>query len=104
MKEEKIITEGLGFPLEVTIAVGDFMVRGRHKTFTDERGFVEIGAEHRIEIKEGMIPLDFALVASHEAYHLFYSVRHLITVDEETEAEVFGYLVRRIHKLIYETY
>jgi hypothetical protein len=94
----KIATDPLGFPLKLTIKVGDFERDGRHITYETVAGFVVADCEHRIEIKRGLSSERLCEVASHEAYHLFYSVRHLITTDEETQCVVFGQLVNRIFK------
>lgn len=96
---DKITTDELGFPLTVTITVGDFENYGRHRTYAGEDGETVIrDEEHFIEIKYGLSNDELVNVAAHEAYHLFYSIRHLITCDEETQAEAFGHLVRRIVK------
>lgn len=103
IKHDKVITDSLGFPLVVSIdIVENLRVRGRHTTYSDENGNALVEAAHAIEIRYGLPKEEVAEVVSHEAYHLFYSVRHLITCDEETEAEVFGHLVRRIHKMLEE--
>lgn len=39
------------------------------------------------------------VVSAHEVYHLFKSIRPLVSCDEETEAEVFGELVGKIVSL-----
>ena len=72
--------------------------RGRHITYEQE-GAVNPEAGHRIIISSELRGTEVAEVIAHEAYHLFYSIRPLITVDEETEAVVFGQLVKRIHVL-----
>jgi hypothetical protein len=100
MKIEQIITDSLGFPLAVTVSiVENLRVRGRHVTYEQE-GKVLASAEHHIEIREGLLEEEKSEVIAHECYHLFYSIRHLITRDEEIEAEVFGHLVKRIHKTL----
>lgn len=96
---ERILTDSLGFPLTVEIVIDDILPRGRHKTYEDADGRVADGAIHIIEIRAGMNGPELAEVIAHEAYHLFYSVRDRITSDEETEAEVFGHLVKRIHSI-----
>jgi hypothetical protein len=70
--------------------------RGRHKTY-DQDGKVTAEASHKITINSNLRGDELAEVIAHEAYHMLYSVRHLITVDEETEAVVFGQLVKHIH-------
>lgn len=94
---ERIVTDSLGFRLEVEMVVCDIQPRGRHRTYEDEQGRVGSGAPHRIEIDIALYGEELAEVIAHEVYHLFYSVRQLITTDEETEAEVFGHLVKRLH-------
>ena len=93
---EQIVTEALGFKLELEITVGELDVRGRHRTHEDEHG--QTCDEHRIELRDGLSGGELAEVAAHEAYHLLYSVRNRITADEETEAEVFGHLVKRLYE------
>lgn len=95
---ERIVTDSLGFRLEVEIIVGDVKPRGRHKTYEDEQGRVGNGTPHRIELRDGLIGGELVEVAAHEAYHLFYSVRDRITADEETEAEAMGHLVKRLYE------
>jgi hypothetical protein len=99
MITEKIITNALGFPITLTISVlENLRPRGRHVTHEQE-GLVPASAEHRIEIKKGLPPEEVPEVIAHECYHLFCAVHHLIACDEETAAEVFGHLVKRIHAL-----
>lgn len=93
---ERIITDALGFSLKVDVTVGYTKPRGRHKTYQDEQGLVEAGAPHIIELRQGLRNEELVEVIAHEAYHLFYSIRNLITADEETEAETFGHLVKRL--------
>jgi len=92
---ERIITDSLGFRLEVQLAVIAMDGRGRHKTYECD-GLVSDGAVHRIEISTDLQGDELAEVCAHEAYHLFYAVRHLITADEELQATVFGQLVKRM--------
>jgi hypothetical protein len=92
----KIVTDSLGFRLELSITVEDMDGRGQHKTY-EQDGRVTPDAIHRIAINAKLRDDELAEVIAHEAYHLFYSVRHLIAVDEETEAVVFGQLVKHIH-------
>jgi hypothetical protein len=92
----KIVTDSLGFRLEVSITVEAMPHRGKHKTY-EQDGKVTPSTSHQIIISPEIQGDELAEVIAHEAYHLFYSVRHLITVDEETEATVFGQLVKRIH-------
>lgn len=96
---QKIITDALGFTLKVEVAVGDFETLGKHHTYVNEYGAVEKDIPHTIQLKMGMTGNILIGVAAHEAYHLFYSIRHLITCNEEVEAEVFGELVVRILKI-----
>jgi hypothetical protein len=96
MTQDKIVTDALGFRLEVTFCIGDFKSLGQHVTFQDESGIVTEEAPHTINLKSGLARDVINTVVPHEVYHLFYSVRHLIKADEETEAEVFGELVGRI--------
>ncbi len=96
---EKIITDALGFRLEVSIIVADTAHRGQHKTY-ERDGKVLEGSSHVITISPNLYDDELSEVIAHEAYHLFYSVRDLITVDEETEALVFGQLVKRIHNFL----
>lgn len=93
----KLATDGLGFPLEVSIEVGDFESLGSHKTFYNhETGLVEQTAPHIIRIKSGLDRNAISMVVAHEVYHMFYSIRHLIACGEESEAETFGELVSKI--------
>lgn len=92
----KIVTDSLGFRLELTISVEEMDGRGQHKTY-EQDGLVKPDASHKIIIGVHLQGCELVEVIAHEAYHLFYSIRYLITVDEETEATVFGQLVRRIH-------
>ena len=91
-----IVTDSLGFRLELSIIVEAMDERGRHKTY-EQDGKVTPEASHKIIINANLRDDELAEVVAHEAYHLFYSVRHLIAVDEETEAVVFGQLVKHIH-------
>lgn len=92
----KINTDSLGFPLKVAIVVAEAGTLGAHLTYEDESGHVAADAEHEIHILSGLAGGELINTAAHEAYHLFYSVREHITADEETQAQVFGQLVRRI--------
>lgn len=91
---DRIVTAALGFPLTLSIAVCEMDGAGRHTTYETPEG--EVTAEHRIDIARGLEPGELVNACAHEAYHLFYSIRALITADEETQAEVFGNLVRRL--------
>ena len=98
--KDKLITDSLGFQLTVKIEVGAYDFRGSHSAYEDyDTKKVASDAEHVIRVQAGMGAEELAEVVSHECHHLFYSIRHLITVDEETEAEVFGQLVKRIFTL-----
>ncbi len=91
--EEKIITDALGFTLTVTMVLGQVEVLGRHSTKEDhETRIVPPDAPHTIYLHHDLEGPQLIGVIAHEAYHLFFSVRHLITADEETQAEVFGVL------------
>ena len=92
----KIVTDSLGFRLEVAVIVEDMAGRGRHKTY-EQNGMVTENVIHTIAINSNLRGDELTEVIAHEAYHLFFSVRHLIKVDEEAEAEVFGQLVKHIH-------
>lgn len=82
------------------ILIGEFEQAGSHHTFENyDTKRVDACAPHKIYVKRGQSADDVAMVAAHEAYHLFYSIRHLITADEEAQAEVFGCLVRWIYGL-----
>lgn len=96
---ERITTDALGFPLTVEIVIGDILPRGRHKTYEDEAGRGPDDAIHILELRAGLTGAELAEVIAHEAYHLFYCVRDLIAVGEETEAEVFGHFVKRMHSI-----
>lgn len=93
----KIVTHSLGFRLEVAISIGDFPNLGSHRAYEDEDGRAATDVPHRINIRAGLDDATLNVVAAHEVYHLFYLLRPLIAVDEETEAEVFGELVGRVH-------
>jgi hypothetical protein len=92
---ERIVTDSLGFALTVQIDVREMDGRGQHKTY-EQDGDVAADALHTIAISPEMGGGELVEVAAHEAYHLFYAVRGHITVDEETQATVFGQLVKRI--------
>lgn len=93
----KIITDSLGFELNVEITVGAFEKLGEHRTFENyDTKLVEAGSPHKINVRQGLTPTELVQVSTHEAYHLFHSIRHLITVGEETQAETFGGLVQAI--------
>jgi hypothetical protein len=97
-KTSQLLTDALGFPLKVVVSVGDFPNLGQHRTHQDaESGQVSPDAVHYLNFKAGLESSVLNVVIPHEVYHLFYSVRHLITVDEETESEAFGELVGRVH-------
>jgi hypothetical protein len=97
VREETRITDALGFPLKVKVSIGDHASLGCHRVSMDyETGLVAAEAEHRIEIQSGQSPSELTDTVSHEVYHMFCSIRHLITADEETQAEVFGQLVRYV--------
>jgi len=91
----RIITDSLGFRLEVHLTVAQMDGRGLHKTYECD-GVVSEDAVHRIEISKDLSGDELAEVCAHEAYHLFYAIRNLITVDEELQATVFGQLVKRM--------
>ena len=92
---ERIMTDSLGFALTVQIDVREMDGRGRYKTHESD-GRVAADAKHTIEISADLGGGELVEVAAHEAYHLFYAVRDHISVDEETQATVFGQLVKRI--------
>ena len=97
MTSDKIVCSDLGVDLVVEINVGDFPNLGEHRTFENsETHLVSADEVHRINIQQGQDLDSLAEVAAHEAYHVFHSVRHLITAEEEIQAEIFGQLVRRI--------
>ena len=98
----KLITDSLGFALTVSIEVCDISPNsGTHRVFENvDTGRVPADALHTLKIQRGLSMPYLAEVIAHEVYHLFYSVRHLISVDEETEAEVFGQLVRHVHEVV----
>ena len=93
-----MITDSLGFPLVVNINVEPMIgLRGNHMTyFNAETNLVDAETAHTITIEPDQGVNSLVEVAAHECFHLFYSIRHLITVDEETQAEVFGQLVKHI--------
>jgi hypothetical protein len=95
-KNPKIVTDSLGFRLELSIVVESMPGRGQYETF-EQDGAVTPDAHHVIRINPNLQGDELAEVIAHESYHLFYSIRHLIAIDEETEAEVFGQLVKHIH-------
>lgn len=100
MHSEEIVTDVLGFELKVKIVVGDFETLGEHWTFENvDTGQVDPSSPHTINVKTGLTDSTACLVAAHESYHLFESVRHLITANEEIAAETFGGLVQRIYEL-----
>ena len=93
-----LVTDSLGFRLEIAIGIEEMTGRGQHKTYQQgEKVYAD--AIHKITINANLCGDELAEVIAHEAYHMFYSVRHLITVDEETEAVVFGQLVKHIHAI-----
>lgn len=96
---ETMINDSLGFQLRVTMVVKEFedsITRGQHRTYECD-GKVQDGQDHYIELRRGLMGAERSEVIAHEVYHVFYSVRHLITVDEETEALIFGQLVKHAH-------
>ena len=96
---DKIVTDSLGFRLELSMVLDDKIERGQYKTYEcDGKVLQEVG--HQISINPDLRDAELAEVVAHEAYHLFYSIRHLITVDEETEAQVFGQLVKHLQELV----
>lgn len=100
MNSQQIVTDALGFRLDVTITIGDFDTLGSHHTFENyDTKKVDVGIPHRINVKSGLSEKEARIVAAHEAYHLFASIRHLITTDEETETETFGGLVGAIYEM-----
>lgn len=100
MKTETLETDSLGFLLRVQINVGDFETLGQHKTYTDENGKVLPSSLHILNFQVNMERTSVNTVTAHEVYHLFYSIRDLISVDEETEAEVFGELVGKVLDIV----
>ena len=95
--EQRLISDSLGFRLEVLISFGNFSKLGEHRTYEGKDGKVADDAVHRININPTRLSeAELAGVVAHEVYHLFYSIRHLIVADEESQAEVFGDLVRSI--------
>lgn len=102
-KQKNFTTDSLGFTLRVSILVGQFDHLGQHRTYEDRNGNVPQDAEHTIRIHADLSRTQIVMVASHEAYHLFVSVRKLIAVDEEMEAEVFGDLVAKIVEYVEAT-
>lgn len=74
-------------------------IRGEHKTY-ERDGKVRDDMVHKITIIPDLSDDELIEVVAHEAYHVFYSVRHLIAVDEETEASVFGQLVEWIYATV----
>ena len=99
---QKRITEDLGFPLTVVIEVGDFEISGRHRTYETEYGEVPKEQTHTIQLQRDLA-LDYLFeVITHEVYHLFYSLRPHIKVDEETETTVYGQLVRHAYNVYLE--
>lgn len=100
MTTQKLVTEALGFELSAEIEFGDFPTLGAHRCYEEvDSGKVQAGTPHRIQIKEGLDAETLCMVASHEVYHLFKSVSHLVAVEDECEAETFGELVRMIFKM-----
>ena len=100
MRSEHLITDSLGFRLEVVVEAGDFANYGQHSTYADAENLkVGPAAIHTLRFRFGLPPETRQLVVAHECYHMFYAVRHLITVDEEMEAEAFGALVKRVHAI-----
>lgn len=97
-----IITDSLGFRLKVQIEAGDYDFRGRHHTYESADGHVGADAEHKISIQRGMPASELAEVAAHECFHLFRAIRSLIVVDEETETQVFGQLVKHVYEAAQE--
>ena len=100
MLTQTLSTDSLGFSLSVELVLDPVLeVYGKQVSYEDEVGAVIPTAIHRIFLREGL-PYDKMVdAAAHEAYHLFYALRPHITADEETQAEVFGGLVRSIVEL-----
>lgn len=99
-KPARIVTDSLGFRLEVEIETGEYDFRGRHHTYESADGQVVADAVHRISIQRGMPQPELAEVAAHECFHLFRAIRPLVVVDEETETEVFGQLVKHVYEVV----
>lgn len=95
----KITTDSLGFELKVDIELDERVNGGRHVVYADENGRVPADAGHMIALSTSLDHRELVRIAAHEAYHLFYSIRDQITVDEETQASVFGDLVRAVYDL-----
>ena len=95
----KLATDSLGFALTVSFYFVPLRVRGRLVAMVDaDTQAVTIDTPHAIEISDELVDSELVEVVSHEVYHLFFSIRHLIKVDEETESLVFGQLVKHIHQ------
>lgn len=93
-----ISTDSLGFPLVVNINVEPMIgLRGNHMTyFNADTNLVDAETAHTITVVPDQDAAELIEVAAHECFHMFYSIRHLITAEEETQAEVFGQLVKHI--------
>lgn len=89
-------TDSLGFSLTVVIKVGDYPVLGSYVTYQISEGEVIPSVPHTLKFKTGLTQGMLTQIIAHEAFHLFAALRHLITEDEEKQAEVFGELVRKI--------
>ena len=98
-----LVTDGLGFKLTVVLHLGDYEFSGQHRSFEDEEGAIIIELPHEIRIQRGLAEHELHEVIAHEVYHLFYSLRKIIQVPEEQETEVFGELVRHVHKFVQDT-
>lgn len=90
---QRFLCDALGFCLSVTVNLDNKNRLGSHKTWVNAKGLVRRSSRHEIRLQPGMDRGTAEIVVSHEIYHLFYSIRHLITADEETQAEVFGEFV-----------
>ncbi len=96
---EKRITDDLGFCLTVIVEVGPFPTSGAHRTYETVYGDVPKDQTHTIQLQSGLATDYLFEVITHEVYHLFYSIRPLITVDEETEVTVYGQLVKHVYNI-----
>lgn len=98
--KDKLETERLGFHILIDVVIDDDLQQNVGNYETIEHPITHLvpeGAPHTITIK-GQLQ-NPVLIITHECYHLFYAIRHLIKCEEEIECEVFGDLCQNIYDI-----
>jgi hypothetical protein len=92
-----LTTKSLGFKLTVRIEpLLRSKNRGQHRCTETPSGKVSRTHSHTILISPALYGEELTEVVAHECCHLFFAIREYIKVGEETEATVFGQLVKWI--------